>query len=40
MSQSGEGGEAVKTISRVEIMPVVLREVKFEGDGKSQGSEA
>ncbi|EJF83554.1 hypothetical protein [Candidatus Bartonella washoeensis] len=37
---TGEGGEAVKTISRVEIVPVISKDMKPEGDVKPQGSEA
>ncbi|WP_317993761.1 hypothetical protein [Bartonella gliris] len=33
---TGEGGEAVKTISRVEIVPVVAKNVQPEGDTLSE----
>ncbi len=31
---TGEGGDAVKTISRVEIVPVISKDTKLEGDRK------
>ncbi|MGF7158240.1 hypothetical protein [Bartonella heixiaziensis] len=36
---TGEGGKAVKTISRVEIVPVVSKDVKSDEGAKSEGSE-